>query len=127
MSKIADTAPHEEAYLNLLCGLSWAITVVNMRHPGGMATFLRHHAPTLAKTTAFSNGVASSLLMRFDTTPDSKNIHKFIQHQPTDPAVQVAWESLVAKPYNMALTETYPRLRQTKKLEDLFHYMPATS
>jgi hypothetical protein len=128
VAKIADTAPHEQAYLNLLSGLSWAITVVNMRHPEVMATFLRHHGPTLAKTPAFSNGVASSLLMRFDTTPDSKNIHKFVQHQPADdPAVQSAWEALVAKPYNLAISDTYPRLRQTSKLEDLFHYMPPTA
>jgi hypothetical protein len=127
VSKIADTAPHEEAYLNLLSGLSWAITVVNMRHPEVMATFLRHHAPTLAKTGAFSNGVVSSLMMRFDTTPDSKNIHNFIRHQPADPGVQAAWESLIAKPYHVAMSETYPRLRQANQLEDLFHYMPATA
>lgn len=129
VSKIANETPHEEAYLNALSGLSWAITVVNMRHPEVMGTFLRHHAATLGKTAAFSNGVTSSLLMRFDTTPDDQNVHAFIRHQPpqAEPAVQSAWESLVGRPCTAALSERYPRLRQTNRLEDLFHYLPESA
>jgi len=125
MSEVAE-APHETAYLNLLSGLSWAITVVNMRNPEVMEAFLRHHASTLASSTAFSNGVTSSMLMRFDTTPDDPNIHPFVRHLPKDsePATVAAWESLIMRPSTIALTETYPKLRQAAKLEDLFHHVP---
>ena len=119
-------APHETAYLNLLSGLSWAITVVNMRNPEVMETFLRHHTPILSSSTAFSNGVTSSMLMRFDTTPDDQHIHPFVRHLPkeAEPATVAAWESLIMRPSTIALTETYPRMRQASTLEDLFHHMP---
>jgi len=125
MKEISE-APHETAYLNMLSGLSWAITVVNMKNPEVMEAFLRHHTATLAASTAFSNGVTSAMLMRFDTTPDDQNIHPFVRHLPTEsePGVVAAWESLIMRPSTTALTETYPRLKQAGRLEDLFHYMP---
>jgi hypothetical protein len=125
MKEISE-APHETAHLNLLSGFSWAITVVNMKNPLVMEAFLRHHAPTLSSSTAFSNGVTSAMLMRFDTTPDDQNIHPFVRHMPneSEPNVVAAWESLIMRPSTVALTETYPKLRQNSRLEDLFHYMP---
>jgi hypothetical protein len=126
VAKIENDTPHQTAHLNALSGLSWALTVVNMRNPEVMGTFLRHHATTVGQTTAFSNGVTSSLLMRFDTTPDDQHIHSFVRHQPVEaePVVRSAWESLIARPCMVALGETYPRLRQAGRLEDLFHYVP---
>jgi hypothetical protein len=112
--------------LNLLSGFSWAATVVYMRNPEVMEALLRHHVSTLSSSTAFSNGVTSSMLMRFDTTPDDQHIHPFVRHLPkeSEPATVAAWESLIMRPSTIALTETYPKLRQASKLEDLFHYMP---
>jgi len=115
--------PHETARLSALSGLSWAMTLVNMRTPEVMGGFLRHHATTLERSPAFSNGVTSSLLMRFDTTPDDQYVHSFVRHQPVEaePAVRSAWDSLIARPCTVAFSETYPRLRQAGRLEDLFH------
>jgi hypothetical protein len=115
-------APHETARLNMLSGFSWAITLVNMKTPDVMETFLRHHGATLAKSPTFSNGVSSAILMRFDTTPDDQAIHPFIQHSPTEADIASAWESLIMRPTTTGLTETYPRLREAGRLEELFHY-----
>jgi hypothetical protein len=122
VAKIGNDAPHETAYLNMLSGLSWAITVVNMRNPEVMETFLRHHQPAVAGTGAFADGMTSSLLMRFDTSPDDQNVQAFLRHRPADAGVARLWDTFIARPGNMALTEGYMRLRQAAQLEELFRF-----
>jgi hypothetical protein len=119
--RLETEAPHPLAYRNALSGLSWAITVVNMRHPIVMEAFLRHHADLARANDAFGNGVTSSLMMRYDTTRDDARIAPFIHNRPSDPAVAVAWQSLITVPCAEALRVTYGELSQSGRLEELFH------
>ena len=118
-------APHELARRNILAGIGWALSVVNMRHPIVMDTFLRHHAPLARAEDAFTNGVVSSLLMRFDTTRDDWHISPYLRHQPADPDVASAWRTLITEPCEYALRVTYDEMLRTNTLEQVFHYRPA--
>ena len=120
--------PDEAAYRDALAGISWAITVVNMRHPNVMATFLKHHRALAEKNDAYTNGVTSSMMMRLDTTRDDASIDPFIAYDPPgDPVVVAAWRSLVSIPCDRARSQTYGQLYRDGKLEELFHYRPMTA
>jgi hypothetical protein len=126
IAKLEAEAPHDLAYRNALSGLSWAITVVNMRNPEVMEAFLRHHGTLLAQHDAFANGVTSSLMMRYDTTRDDANIDPFIYHEAADPAVAPWWRTLITAPCEKALQTTYGELQRKQALEELFRYRPGS-
>ena len=119
--RLHEEAPHELAYRNALSGLAWAITVVNMRHPQVMETFLRHHADVASGNNAFTNGLTSSLMMRYDTTRDDPTIAPFVHYRPADAAVASSWRTLITVPCEQALRVTYAELSQRRALEELFH------
>ena len=120
--RLHEEAPHDLAYKNALSGLAWAITVVNMRHPQVMETFLRHHSDVATQNDAFTNGVTSSLMMRYDTTRDDAKIAPFVHYRPADAAVAGSWRTLITVPCEQALRVTYAELTQRRALEELFHY-----
>jgi hypothetical protein len=122
IKRLEKEAPHPLAFNNALSGLAWALTVVNMRDPKVMETFLRHHAELAAANDAFSNGVTSSLMMRYDTTRDDARIAPFVHYRPSDPAVANYWRTLITTPCEQALRVTYAELSQRHALEELFHY-----
>jgi hypothetical protein len=127
IAKLDTEAPHDLAYRNALSGMSWAIAVVNMRHPEVMEAFLRHHGALVSQHDAFSDGVTSSLMMRYDTTRDDANIEPFIHHEPaaTDPS-SGWWRTLIADPCERALQVTYGQLQRAGTLDELFHYRPGS-
>ena len=120
-------APHDLARRNILAGVAWALTVVNMRHPIVMETFLRHHGDLAAENDAFSNGVTSALLMRYDTTREDAWIRPFVNHAPRggDAAMANLWRTVITAPGERALGTTYAELSGSHSLEQLFHYRPA--
>jgi len=124
VKRLDQEAPHDLARRNVLAGLAWAITVVNMRHPVVMETFLRHHSDLAWANDAFTNGAISSLMMRYDTTRDDSRISTFVAHQPADSGVAAAWRALIATPGEHALRVTYGELVELPSLEDLFRYRP---
>ena len=93
-------------------------------HPIVMETFLRYHAPLARVEDAFTNGVISSMMMRYDTSPEDSYISPYIHYEPSDPEVAAAWYSLVANPCETALRKTYGELSRSNSLEQLFHYRP---
>jgi hypothetical protein len=119
-------APHDLARRNILAGVAWALTVVNMRHPVVMETFLRHHGDLAAENDAFTNGVTSALLMRYDTTREDAWIRPFVNHAPRagDAAQADRWRTLITAPCDRALSTTYTELCQSQSLEQVFHYRP---
>jgi hypothetical protein len=117
--------PDAAAYQDALAGISWALTVVNMRHPVVMETFLRHHGALAVEHDAFANGLTSSLMMRYDTSRDDAYIGPFLHHEPAGDAAAVsAWRKLVREPGERALHTTYGELQRAGALEELFHYRP---
>lgn len=125
--RLDQEAPHDLARRNILAGVGWALSVVNMRHPIVMETFLRHHAGLARANDAFTNGVISSLMMRYDTTRDDAHISPYIHYEPADAEVASAWRTIIAVPCELALRKTYGDLTRTASLEQLFHYRPAAS
>jgi hypothetical protein len=119
-------APHDLARRNILAGVGWALSIVNMRHPIVMEAFLRHHTPLLQASDAFTNGVVSSLMMRYDTSREDGYITPYLQYQPEEPEVAQAWRTLIAGPCEIALRRTYGELVASHSLEQVFHYRPVT-
>jgi hypothetical protein len=124
--RLDQEAPHDTARKNILSGLSWALTVVNMRNPIVMETFLRHHGALARQDDAFTNGVTSSLMMRYDTTRDDAQISTFMHNEPKadDGDVAALWHSLISAPCELALRQAYGDLLRSESLEQLFHYRP---
>lgn len=120
-------APHETGRLNALAGTAWALTLVNMRQPQVMAAFLEDHGDDLLESRdAFINGVASSAIMRYDTSPDDPHLGTFRDYEPknTNRRASDLWEKLVRSPVETALQDQYPVLRQKKRLDEVFRYQP---
>lgn len=113
-------APDPAARRNVLAGLGWAFTLVNMRRPELMTgLLLAPHGARLEREAGFSNGVASSVAMRAETTPGTPLVRTFLDHRPpTDTAAR--WGALVVGPARRVLDEVYPRLRREGRLGELF-------
>jgi hypothetical protein len=105
----------------MMAGLAWAIALVNMQTPRVMEEFLRLHAAEATASDAFANGVMSSIVMRYDTSPEDTTLESFQRHAPA-PAVQPLWEELVAKSCRSAIQRHHPVLRSRRQLEEVFRY-----
>src|ERR1019366_8388407 len=101
--------PHDLGRRNMVAGFAWAATVVNMRHPIVMETILKYQGEAFADNGAFSNGVTSSMIMRYDTSPDDPNIDRFINYRPrsSDAKLLRLWDRLVKEPCERAVQEVY--------------------
>ena len=116
-----EEAPHELAHRNMLAGFAWALTVVNMRHPEIMETGLDYYGAEFSRNDAFSNGVASSLLMRYDTTPGFlPEVEAFYQREAMDPSVAKEWRELVREPVQTAIQQRYPQLQEQSQMQEVF-------
>jgi hypothetical protein len=117
-------APHELGRQNAIAGLAWAVTMVNLLQPQVLESVIRQHADEFARDDAFSDGVASSLIMRYDTSPGQEFIAAFLGHQPTDPGLATWWDNLVRGPCAEALGRYYPVLKEQGRLGEVFRYQP---
>jgi hypothetical protein len=59
LKRAAQEPPHETARLNVLAGLGFAVTLVNILHPEVLQDWLTQH-PELRQSDAFSSGIASA-------------------------------------------------------------------
>lgn len=108
--------------LSAMAGLSWAVTVVNMRQPAIMENVLRSCIEQSELAEGFTNGIISSVIMRQDTTPDEPFAAGFNQYQPNDRQLGAAWERLIGAPILAALQTYYPVLKQHHALDQVFRY-----
>lgn len=117
-------APTAAALRDLLAGLGWAFSMVDVQDPEIVARLLvAPHREVLAESDAFSYGVATSLAMRTDTTPGSGLVEGYLGYRPGGCCAS-AWEELVVRPAEAFLEHEYPRLRAEGRLGELFHYRP---
>lgn len=117
-------APHETARKNLRAGVAWPTTIVNMRHPVIMENVLLYQGENSADRDLFINGMTSSMVMRYDTSPDDPYIKSFIEHQP-DPRNELLcrlWKQDVKEPCEMAVNVIHPVLKANNAIEEVFHY-----
>lgn len=117
-------APHEMARRNLRAGIAWATTVVNMRNPEIMECALLYQGENDPDRDVVVNGVTSSMIMRYDTSPEDPYIRAFIEHQPDrqNPVLCRLWERDIRQPCQTAIGEIYPVLKKNQMLEEVFHF-----
>lgn len=117
-------APHETARQNLRAGVAWPTTIVNIRHPEIMEQVLLYQGENDPDRDLFVNGVMSSMVMRFDTTPEGPYIKPFIAHQP-DPKNELLcrlWKRDIKDPIEMAINVIHPVLKAHQMIDEVFHY-----
>ncbi len=120
--KACDEPPHEPGRLNATAGLSWALTLVNIRHPEVLADVLWRHGHEIASGEAFANGVSSAVLIWYDAVGHDPHLANFLGYRPdgSRPGLPALGRDLVTGPCETALRQTYPRLRQSGGLAALF-------
>jgi hypothetical protein len=121
---IRQAVPNNRAWLNAIAGLAWGFSTVNIRHPQVVANFVHYHGAQVAADDGFANGVASTFMMRYDTTPTAPFIAPFYQYQPdsANPQLVQLWYDLVQRPITVALQEYYPILKRSQRLGEIFRY-----
>ena len=120
-----EEAPHELGKRNALSGLAWAMTLVNIRHPEVLESFLKHHGDQLLDREAFINGVSSSVMIWCESTDDDPCLKAFYQYEP-DPSNEIGrqrWERMVHRPCEEALESVYPVLKKRRRFGEVFRYM----
>jgi len=121
----AREAPDEPARLNAIAGAAWGSALVVQPNPEILAELvIAPYGEELARTPGFANGVASTLMMRFDITPEAPFIRSYVQYRPSaaNPRLARLWDQLVRVPAEMALDVYYPVIKQHDRLGDIFEY-----
>lgn len=117
-------APNPELLQTMLSGVAWPLTIVNMTNPEVMEWALENHDDYFSGSPGFFNGVVSTVVMRYDTTPDDPLIERFMNHKP-DPKNRTLcglWNSKIKGSLETALKTIYPVLKKHHRLDEVFHY-----
>jgi hypothetical protein len=122
-------APYELALLNMMAGLAWATTIVNVRQPELMENFISMNGERVARTPGFTNGLMSTLIMGIDITPNDQYILEFLEYRPrrSDQRLVQLWDALVAQPAREAVYRIHPILQKHERLGEVFQYHPSLS
>jgi hypothetical protein len=117
-------APNPQLKEAMLSGVAWAQTIVNMTDPRVMEWVLENHDDYFSGSPGWFNGVVSSVVMRYDTTPGEPLIERFLNHQP-DPKNRTLcglWNSKIKGSLETALKTVYPVLKKHQRLDEVFRY-----
>jgi hypothetical protein len=119
----ASEAPDELAYSNAIAGLAWAFTLVNVRQPEIMASFLSSPEWVLPPRKPFADGVMSSMIMARNVEPDETYIEALCQYKPSSspPHLATNWETLI-RPCCTDLHRFSQTLRRHGRLGEVFRY-----
>jgi hypothetical protein len=115
----------ELSRLNLFAGVAWGMVMVNIRKPEVLANLVvKPHGARLLGNRGFRNGVASSLIMRQDTTPDAPFIRSFINYSDALRRAEERklWDTLIRYPGEEALERIGPTLKSRNLLDQIFQY-----
>jgi hypothetical protein len=121
----AREAPDELARLNAEAGMAWAQVLVNQRQPHILYELIvQPHGEELRARGGFVNGLASSIMMRYDTSPEAPFIEGFCRWEPPagDPSGHALWDELVRLPCRQALEVWYPVLKRQQRLGEIFEF-----
>lgn len=122
---IRRTAIDDVSRHNLLAGLAAGMMIVNMKTPVILESIVKERISRLAPddAAAFSQGVACSMVMRLDTTPDEENALRLLRHTPAQDVAE-NWERFAAGPARLAAETLYPRLKAQNRLDAITCYRP---
>lgn len=117
-------APHEPGYLNVLSGLGWPLTLVNIKEPRILEYVLTYHRDRLLENDAFSKGVSSAIVLLQESIRDKTLISSFLEHKPDSsvPGLLDAWEQMIKNPCKRALEDYYPYLKKQNCWSEVFKY-----
>ncbi len=117
-------SPHELARENMIAGVAWGITMVNLKQPVVLEGLLRKHGAGFGDTDAFTNGVVSALMMRKDTTPDEAHIASLLAYEPPqgDSRLEALWNRIFKQSAVKALGEHYPAVKKNGRLGEIFRF-----
>jgi len=107
---------------NALAGFSWAMTLVNIRHPEILALLLSHHGRNLPEPDAFINGVYSSAIVWCASMPrDDGYVDSLCRYKPpgSHACTPEAWDRFFGQPCYQALDD-YQTVRSQKQIASLF-------
>lgn len=107
---------------NMLSGLGWALTLVNIRHPEVMETFLKHHGAQVATDEVFANGVSSALVIWRQISPQGPYIKALQSYVPrnADAAFLELWNYCVTQSCDRALS--YQESLPGTAVSEVFRY-----
>jgi len=116
--------PHSLGRLNALGGLAWALTLVNLRHPAILETFLEQYGGVISANDAFSTGVSASLMIWYDIEKDDPYLRAFLHYRPDpcNPRLTQLWNSHVRAPAQEALQGYYDVLKTQYGLGEVFRH-----
>lgn len=117
-------APHDLAKDNMVAGVAWGITMVNLKQPVVLEGLLKKHGIGFGDSDAFANGVMSALMMRKDTTPHEEHIAALLAYEPAskEPSVEALWNRVFKQSATKALEEYYPAIKQKGRLGEIFRF-----
>jgi hypothetical protein len=103
---------------NLLAGLAWATTLVNIRDPRVLEARARELAQWIGADGSFANGVASALIVWREIAPDDGSADALEAYRPANSAPHL-WERSFEEPAALA-RKAYPAVRSTGQLGATF-------
>ncbi len=117
-------APNAEMRETMLSGVAWPLTIVNMTNPEVMEWALENHDDYFSGSPGFFNGVVSTIVMRYDTTPDDPLIERFLNYKPNPQNRTLCglWNSKIKGSLDTALKSIYPVLKKHNQLDQVFRY-----
>jgi hypothetical protein len=116
-------APHELAQRNLIAGVAWAWTLVNIRHPAILAGLFEAIDGPL-QADAVTNGIMSAMVVAIDTTPNDPYVVGVANHAPAaTPATVTAWNAILRPAAEIVLNRLHPVLQESGVLDEVFHYV----
>lgn len=95
-----EDAADEKGRANASAGFAWAVTLVNLRQPAVVETFLGHHAEKTGVGPVIS-GVVSALSFWQRTTGGSRDLRRFVSHVAAVERREL-WERAVRMPFEAA-------------------------
>jgi hypothetical protein len=117
-------APHPVGRLNLLSGLAWPLTLVNIRHPEIMAQFISRHGDYLEGNDAFATGVGAAIMIWRNATEGDDYLDSFcrLELSTSNQNLNRRWAEWIHEPCQVANSTVYDSIRDQNSFEGLFRY-----
>jgi len=96
--------PHEAGRRGAAAGFAWAVTLVNLRRPEVVESFLVHHGDLADRGDPVAQGVLSALLLWYETTRGSRELRRFVAHVAA-PERRHLWQRVLREPYENAVRD----------------------
>lgn len=127
IKQIEQESPHELARLNALSGLTWALVLVNIRHPRILEAFISDNFSKLNREN-FASALCSAAMVWCESSPEDKALTALWKHRPSDGQIARFWNAYVSEPgssvmneYSLAARNTgLGRLFRHRSLSELF-------